>query len=92
MSASLEASGEAKAILTDLLMVDARAETSLWLLRGSILVAVQEAVEPLRLQDRARLRNERNQHHSLTKPAVLAAKTLVHQGSRVTRLRPPGRR
>ncbi len=57
---SLEASGEAKAILTDLLMVDARAETSLWLLRGSILVAVEQIVEPLRLQDRARLREQRN--------------------------------
>lgn len=57
---SLEASGEAKAILTDLLMVDARAETSLWLLRGSILVAVEQIVEPLRLQDRVRLRQQRN--------------------------------
>lgn len=56
---SLEASGEAKAILTDLLMVDARAETSLWLLRGSILVAVGQIVEPLNLQGRARLREQR---------------------------------
>lgn len=56
---SLEASGEAKAILTDLLMVDARAETSLWLLRGSILVAVEQIVEPLKLQDRVRLREQR---------------------------------
>lgn len=59
LAASMEASGEARAILTDLLMVDARAETSLWLLRGSILVAVEQTVEPLRLQDRARLRQQR---------------------------------
>ena len=56
LAVSLEASGEATAILTDLLMVDPRDETSLWLLRGSILVAVRQAVEPLRLEDRARLR------------------------------------
>jgi len=56
LAGSLEASGEARAILTDLLMVDAQAQTSLWLLRGSILVAVQEIVQPLKLQERARLR------------------------------------
>ncbi|MGB5951034.1 MAG: FUSC family protein [Ornithinimicrobium sp.] len=92
LAASLEASGEARAILTDLLMVDARAETSLWLLRGSILVAVEQAVEPLRLQDRARLRRKRTHHLPMAGPAVVAAKTLVHSGSRVRRLRPPGRR
>ncbi|MGB3763694.1 MAG: aromatic acid exporter family protein [Ornithinimicrobium sp.] len=59
LAASMEASGEARAILTDLLMVDARAETSLWLLRGSILVAVEQTVDPLRLLDRARLRQQR---------------------------------
>lgn len=55
LAKSLDASREAKAILTDLLMVDARSETSLWLLRGSILVAVEQIVDPLRLKDRARL-------------------------------------
>lgn len=60
LAASMQAGGEARAILTDLLMVDARTETSLWLLRGSILVAVEQIVEPLRLQDRARLRRQRN--------------------------------
>lgn len=65
LASSLEASREAKAILTDLLMVDARAETSLWLLRGSILVAVEQIVEPLRLKDRARLREQR---HRRTRP------------------------
>ncbi|MGB5936178.1 MAG: aromatic acid exporter family protein [Ornithinimicrobium sp.] len=92
LTASLDASGEAKAILTDLLMVDARAETSLWLLRGSILVAVEEAVTPLRLQHRARLRRQRNEHHWIARPAVVAAKTLTDQGHRVIHLRPPGRR
>lgn len=92
LAASLEASGEAKAILTDLLMVDARAETSLWLLRGSILVAVAETVEPLRLQDRARLRRERDEHYSIIRPAVVAAHTLAEQRDRIARFRPPRRR
>ncbi len=92
LAASLDASGEAKAILTDLLMVDARAETSLWLLRGSILVSVQDAVEPLRLQDRARLRRQRNEHHWITRPALVAAQTFSGQRHRVIHLRPPRRR
>ena len=66
---SIEASGEAMAILTDLLMVDPQDETSLWLLRGSILVAVRQAVEPL--QDRARLRVQRNRPRRL--PRIGAA-------------------
>ncbi|CAN5596251.1 aromatic acid exporter family protein [soil metagenome] len=72
LARSLEAGNEARAILTDLLMVDARAETSLWLLRGSILVAVEETVEPLRLQDRARLRKQRGERRGrpLTVPVV----------------------
>ncbi|MGB3827835.1 MAG: aromatic acid exporter family protein [Ornithinimicrobium sp.] len=55
---SVDVAREAKAILTDLLMVDAHAETSLWLLRGSILVAVEQTIEPLKLEDRLRLRRE----------------------------------
>ncbi|MBW8173909.1 hypothetical protein K0651_12705 [Ornithinimicrobium sp. Arc0846-15] len=52
---SLEVAREARAILTELLMVDANSQTSLWLLRGSILVAVEQIIEPLGLEDRARL-------------------------------------
>lgn len=55
---SLEVAREARAILTDLLMVDPRAETSLWLLRGSTLVAVQQVLAPLKLEARSRVRRE----------------------------------
>jgi hypothetical protein len=77
LAGSLEASGEARAILTDLLMVDAQEQTSLWLLRGSILVAVEQTVEPLRLQDRARLRAERDAA-SGHRPAPLLRTMLPH--------------
>ncbi len=87
LAESIDASGEAMAILTDLLMVDPRDETSLWLLRGSILVAVRQAIEPLRLQDRARLRTRR----SMVRPVGAFAKSVAHQGSRLRSLWPPGR-
>ncbi len=59
LAESLEVAREARAILTEMLFVDARAETSLWLLRGSILAAVEQVLGPLNLEDRARLRRER---------------------------------
>ena len=92
LAASIDASGEAMAILTDLLMVDPRDQTSLWLLRGSILVAVRQAVEPLRLQDRARLRAQRAARRSIPRHAGTVARGVAHQGSRLTRLRPFGRK
>ncbi len=92
LAVSIDASGEAMAILTDLLMVDPRDETSLWLLRGSILVAVRQAVEPLRLQDRARLRTQRGTRRSFPHPVGAVAKSVAHQGSRLRRLWPYGRK
>lgn len=55
---SLDVTGEARAILTELLLVDPREETTLWLLRGSILSAVDQVLVPLKLEDRARLRKQ----------------------------------
>jgi len=59
LAESLEVAREARAILTELLFVDARLEPSLWLLRGSILAAVEQVLVPLGLEDRARLRRDR---------------------------------
>jgi hypothetical protein len=56
LAQSLDEAREAGAILTELLFVDPRAETSLWLLRGSILTAVQQVLTPLELEERARTR------------------------------------
>lgn len=63
LTASLEVAREARAILTELLFVDARAETTLWLLRGSILAAVEQILTPLNLEDRARRREARMRRH-----------------------------
>jgi hypothetical protein len=59
LAQSLDVAREARAILTELLLVDAREETSLWLLRGSILAAVDHVLGPLNLEDRARVRRQR---------------------------------
>ena len=55
LAASLEILRETKAILTELIMVDARENPSSWLLRGSILAAVEQVLDQLDLEDRARL-------------------------------------
>lgn len=73
LAESLEVAREARAILTDLLMVDAQAQTSLWLLRGSTLVAVEQVLAPLDLETRARLRHE--QRRPVT--TSIAATTLL---------------
>ncbi|WP_432522734.1 FUSC family protein [Kineococcus sp. SYSU DK006] len=75
LARSLEVAGEARAILTELLFVDPRAETSLWLLRGSILTAVQQVLTPLDLEERARARRE----HPAARPALQAITPLVRR-------------
>lgn len=55
LAESLDGAGEARAILAEMLLVDPREETSLWLLRGSILSAVDQVLDALKLEDRARL-------------------------------------
>ncbi|MCI2240468.1 hypothetical protein MO973_33825 [Paenibacillus sp. TRM 82003] len=59
LAQSLERAGEARATLTELLLVDAREQTSLWLLRGTVLLAVEQVLTPLDLETRARVRAER---------------------------------
>ena len=53
---SLDALREARAILTELMFVDARSEPQLWLLRGSVLTAVAHVLAQLDVQERARVR------------------------------------
>ena len=60
LAGSLNDAGEARAMLTELLLVDPREETTLWLLRGSILSAVDHMLDALKLEDRARLRELRS--------------------------------
>jgi hypothetical protein len=52
---SLDILRETEAILAELIMVDAADDTSAWLLRGSILAAVEQVLAQLNLEDRARI-------------------------------------
>ena len=55
---SLDVLRETQAVLTELIMVDAQENTSSWLLRGSILAALEQVLTRLDVQDRARLHRE----------------------------------
>ncbi len=55
---ALEVLRETKAILTELIMVKAQDDRSAWLLRGSILAAVEQVLARLDLEDRARVREQ----------------------------------
>jgi hypothetical protein len=52
---SLDIGRETQAILAELIMVDAVDNTSGWLLRGSIIAAVEQVLSRLNLEDRARV-------------------------------------
>src|SRR5580765_40131 len=54
LAESLDILRETQAILTDLIMVDARENASSWVVRGSILAAVEHLLSRLNLEDRAR--------------------------------------
>ncbi|WP_432497140.1 FUSC family protein [Kineococcus gypseus] len=72
LARSLEGAGEARATLTELLLVDPREHTSLWLLRGTILLAVEHVLTPLDLETRARERAARARGRA---PVLRAAAT-----------------
>lgn len=55
LAESLEIFRETQAVLTELIMVDAQSSTSSWLLRGSILAALEHVLAQLNLEDRARV-------------------------------------
>ncbi len=55
---SLEILRETQAVLTQLLIVDPQENKSSWLLRGSILAAVQHVLDELNLEDRGRARRQ----------------------------------
>jgi hypothetical protein len=58
LAESLEILRETQAILTELIMVRASDNPSAWLLRGSILAALQQVLARLDLEDRARLHRD----------------------------------
>ncbi|GAA2744634.1 aromatic acid exporter family protein [Terrabacter aerolatus] len=58
LAESLDILRETQAILTELILVRAREDTSSWLLRGSILAAVEQVLARLDLEDRARVHRQ----------------------------------
>ena len=54
LAESLEILRETQAILTELILVDARENSSAWVVRASILTAVEHLLSRLNLEDRAR--------------------------------------
>jgi Aromatic acid exporter family member 1 len=90
---SLEILSETKAILTELIMVNVEENKSSWLLRGSILAAVEHVLNQLNLEDRARARQlwkdaQRTKPLAQLPPIVQAA--LPHPERPSLRGLPPG--
>lgn len=90
---SLDILRETQAVLTQLLMVNPQENKSSWLLRGSILAAVQHVLDELNLEDRGRARQQwkdeqRTKPLSQLPPIVQAA--LPHPDRPSFRGLPPG--
>lgn len=78
---SLEILRETQAILTELIMVDVADNTSAWLLRGSILTAMEQVLLQLNLENRARVYREwqeQQQRRPLAQLPPLIAGVLPH--------------
>lgn len=58
LAQSLDILRETQAILTELILVRAREDTSSWLLRGSVLAAVEQVLAQLDLENRARVHRQ----------------------------------
>jgi hypothetical protein len=81
LATSLEILRETQAILTDLILVQAKEDTSAWLLRGSILAAVEQVLSRLDLEDRARVHQrwkEEQQRRPLAQLPRLVHDVLPH--------------
>jgi hypothetical protein len=70
MASSLEILRETRAILTELLMSRPSSDAGLWLLRGSILAAVEQVLVELDLERRFRQREEWQRSSALTLPRL----------------------
>ena len=58
LARAMEALGETRARLTDLLLVDARDDPDTWMLRGSLLAAVERVLRELHVEERMRRRRQ----------------------------------
>lgn len=101
LAESLDILRETQAILTELILVRVREDTSSWLLRGSVLAAVEQVLSRLDLEDRARMyqqwKEQQQQRRSAQLPQIVHD-VLPHpdrpypRGLQRGRMRRPGRR
>jgi hypothetical protein len=89
LDAHLEILRETKAILTDLMLVAAPDDKEAWLLRGSILAAVEQVLDQLNLEERARARRRQTDKPVSQLPLLLQA-ALPHPERPHLRGLPPG--
>ncbi|MGO4598294.1 FUSC family protein [Terrabacter sp. 2RAF25] len=95
LAESLDILRETQAILTELILVRAREDTSSWLLRGSILAAVEQVLARLDLEDRARVHQqwkEEQQRRPLAQLPRIVHDALPHPDRPYPRGLRPGRR
>jgi hypothetical protein len=93
LAQSLDMLRETQAILTELLMVKAQDNTSAWLLRGSILAALEKVLARLNLEDRARVHRmlkEEQLRRPLAQLPPLIQGVLPHPDRPYLRGLPPG--
>jgi hypothetical protein len=93
LAQSLDMLRETQAILTELLMVKAQDNSAAWLLRGSILAALEKVLARLNLEDRARVHRilkEEQLRRPLTQLPPLIQGVLPHPDRPYLRGLPPG--
>jgi hypothetical protein len=90
---ALEAAGEARARLTELLLVDPREAVGLWQRRGSLLAGVERVLAELDAEERRRRTQQRREQAAAARgPGAQAAERLRKTTSRVVTENTPLRR
>ena len=89
LAEALESVGEARARLTELLLVDPREAPALWQLHGSLLAGVERVLAELDVEERARRRERRRREAeaALRRPTAQAAERVRATARRVVRER-----
>ena len=89
LASHLDVLRETRAILTELMLVDAPDDTSAWLLRGSILAGVEQVLDQLNVEERARVRLQHRGAPTSALPVLVQA-ALPHPERPYLRGLPPG--
>ncbi|HEY3534945.1 MAG TPA: FUSC family protein [Pedococcus sp.] len=85
LATSLEILRETRAILTELLISKPRDPVGMWMLRGTVLAAVEQVLLQLDLERRSRLRAELHRQS----PAAVRARTAVDRAAAAAESLPP---